>query len=92
MFLGITHKVKLEWQLIIALYFGHIQGELKSSLNFKELFSIIVASQEPLLFGIEGTLGKNQFLHSLKMFRIFAIFSKWVPHYHLGEGILGWYH
>jgi len=26
------------------------------------------------------------------MFRIFAIFSKWVPHYHLGEGILGQYH
>ncbi len=43
-----------------ALYFGHIQGELKS---FYELFQIIVASQEPLLFSIEGTLGQNQFLH-----------------------------
>jgi hypothetical protein len=23
------------------------------------------------------------------MFRILATFSKWVPHYHLGEGFLG---
>jgi hypothetical protein len=30
-FFGITHKVKLEWQLIIVLYYGHMQGELKSS-------------------------------------------------------------
>jgi hypothetical protein len=26
------------------------------------------------------------------MFRIFAIFSKWVPHYHLGESIIRSYY
>ncbi len=38
------------------------------------------------------TLGKNQILKCLKMFKIVAIFSKWIPHYHLGEDTLGWYH
>jgi len=34
MFLGITHKAKLEWQLIIGLYFGHIQGELMGFMSY----------------------------------------------------------
>ncbi len=40
-FLGITHKVKLELQLIIVLYYGHMQGELKSSLNFMTSFRLL---------------------------------------------------
>jgi hypothetical protein len=40
-FLDITHKVKLEWQLIIVLCYGHMQGELKSSLNFISYFKLL---------------------------------------------------
>ncbi len=46
-------------------------------LDYCSLSKIIIAHHW-------GTLGKNQFLQCLKIFRIFAIFSKWVPHYHLG--------
>ncbi len=40
-FLGIIHKAELEWQLIIVLYSGHMQGELKSSLNFMGYFGLL---------------------------------------------------
>jgi hypothetical protein len=40
-FLGVTHKVKLELQLIVVLYYGHMQGEFKSSLNFMTYFRLL---------------------------------------------------
>jgi hypothetical protein len=40
-FLGVTHKVKLELQLIIVLYYEHLQGEFKSSLNFMTYFILL---------------------------------------------------
>ncbi len=55
-FFGITHKVKLKWQVIIVLYYGHMQGELKSSLNFMTFFKIIMAFQKSLMLVIEGML------------------------------------
>jgi len=66
-----------------------MQGELKSSLNFMTYFRRLWPLKNHYCSSLRGHWAKNKFLQCLKMFRIFAIFSKRVPHYHLGEGILG---
>jgi hypothetical protein len=37
----VLQKFKLELQLIIVLYYGHMQGELKSYLNFMIYFRLL---------------------------------------------------
>jgi hypothetical protein len=58
-FFGIIHKAELEWQLIIVLYSRHMQGELKSSLNFMSFLAYCNFSKTIVAHQIEGTLGKN---------------------------------
>ncbi len=66
MFLGITHKVKLDWQLIIVLYYGHMQGAFKSSLNFITYFKLLRLLKNQC-YSYEGKFSKNNFLQCLKI-------------------------